>query len=83
MKNGKCPKCKAKEIYSGEDRKIKKGVYGANTIPLGGFFGGQLALDNYVCVNCGYMESYLGSREDREKIRQQWKEVESKGFINL
>jgi predicted nucleic-acid-binding Zn-ribbon protein len=83
MKNGKCPKCKSKEVYSGENIKLKKGVYGANTIPLGGLFGSHVVLDNYVCANCGYLESYINKKEDLFKIRSQWKAVEAKGLMGL
>ena len=50
MKKGKCPKCKSSEVNTGANIKLKSGSYGYNTIPLGGLFGRQLVLDNYVCI---------------------------------
>ncbi|MBW6462771.1 MAG: hypothetical protein ACNA7Z_02495 [Dethiobacteria bacterium] len=72
MKNGKCPKCKSSEVFTGANIKMKKGVYGSNTIPLGGILGSQIALDNYVCTNCGYTESYINNPGDIKKIRNNW-----------
>jgi len=50
VKKGKCPKCKSSEVNTGANIKLKSGSYGYNTIPLGGLFGRQLVLDNYVCI---------------------------------
>lgn len=75
MKKGYCPKCKAQEVYTGKDIKFKKGTYGSNTIPLGGIFGGEVALDNYVCADCGYVESYINSEKDLKKIADRWQRV--------
>ncbi|KUG19989.1 hypothetical protein ASZ90_010276 [hydrocarbon metagenome] len=75
MKNGRCPKCNAREVYSGAHISFNKGAYGCNTIPLGGLFGTHIPLDNYVCGNCGYVESYINDPDDREKIRRQWERV--------
>ncbi len=75
MKSGKCPKCGSWEVYSGANISLKNGTYGANTIPSGGLFGQQGALDNYVCAACGYVESYISSAGFLEKIRRQWPKV--------
>lgn len=72
MKKGKCPKCGSSEIYSGAGISIKGGSYGSNTIPLGGIFGRQMPLDNYVCGQCGYVESHISKPEDLQKIRARW-----------
>ncbi len=72
MKKGKCPKCGSSEIYSGANISLKEGTYGSNTIPLGGLFGAMVALDNYVCTGCGYVESYINNPRDLKKIRAQW-----------
>ncbi len=72
VKKGECPKCKSSEVYTGANIKIKSGTYNSNTIPLGGLFGRQMVLDNYVCTNCGYVESYINNISDLEKIKANW-----------
>lgn len=72
MKNGRCPKCKSSDIYSGANIKMKSGTYGCNTIPLGGAFGSHVALDNYICAGCGYVESYISSEKGLQKVRERW-----------
>ncbi len=75
MKEGICPKCQSSEVYSGASIKMKGGAYGCNTFPLGGPLRGHVALDNYVCFQCGYVESYVGNKSDLEKIRSSWEKV--------
>jgi hypothetical protein len=75
MKNGRCPKYNTQEVYSGAHISIKGGSYGSNTIPLGGVFARQIALDNYVCCNCGYLESYISKPIDLKRIRTTWEKV--------
>ena len=75
MKEGVCPKCQSTEVYSGAKIKLKTGAYGCNTIPLGGALRGHVALDNYVCIQCGYLESYIGSKDALEKIRGLWEKI--------
>lgn len=75
MKDGECPRCGSQEVYSGAKISVKGGSYGSNTIPLGGVFGSQLALDNYVCCDCGYVESYINKPADLDKIRRLWPKV--------
>ena len=58
MKNGQCPKCGSKEIYSGANIPLKSGPFSSNAIPLG--LTSMAALDNYVCTACGLVESYSG-----------------------
>ncbi len=72
MKKGKCPKCGSSDIYSGANLSFKSGTYGSNTVPIGGFFGGMAPLDNYICGQCGYVESYISRPGDLEKIRARW-----------
>jgi hypothetical protein len=42
----------------------------ANTIPITAW--SNAALDNYVCVNCGYVESYIADSAKLWKIAQKW-----------
>ena len=76
MKSGQCPKCGSFEVYSGAYVTNKRGNYGSNTIPVSGGIFPQLApLDNYVCVNCGYVESYISDEEQLQRIAEKWPRV--------
>ena len=77
MRSGTCPKCGSSEVYSGAHMHpwSKLGYDWANTIPIA--FLSFASLDNYVCVDCGYVESYIGDRRKLEKITQQWPRVEA------
>ncbi|UNC91326.1 hypothetical protein [Candidatus Contubernalis alkaliaceticus] len=77
MRKGICPKCNSQEVYSGENISFKKGPYSINTIHMGGVLGSQAALDNYVCCECGYVESYISHPKDLKKISVQWEKVRS------
>ena len=81
MKNGKCPVCGAKKVYSGAH--VTKASKGSNlsSIPMGGnmLFGfSYAALDNYVCGNCGYVESYISDPAKLDEIEAKWPLVEYK-----
>jgi predicted nucleic-acid-binding Zn-ribbon protein len=76
MKSGQCPKCGSFDVYSGAYVPDKSGGYGSNTIPVsGGLFSRSVALDNYVCVNCGYVESYISDEEQLRRIADKWPRV--------
>lgn len=73
MKNGKCPKCGSAEIYSPKDLPLKGGPFGSNSIPIS--LTSMAAMDNYVCVDCGLVESYVADREKLEEIAKKWAQV--------
>jgi ribosomal protein S27AE len=78
MRNGKCPMCGAQAIYSGAH--VTRASKGSNlsSIPTGGsvLFGfTYAALDNYVCGNCGYVESYISDPSKLEDIVSRWPQV--------
>lgn len=75
MKNGTCPKCHSSAVHSGAHISLKGGSYGSNKIPLGGLFGKEMTLDNYVCCECGYVESYISKPADLERVRKHWPKV--------
>ena len=79
MKSGTCPKCQSREVYSGTDVSFKSGLNNANTIPLSGL--SSAALDNYVCVNCGYVESYISKEKHLEKIKRKWSQVFKESYM--
>jgi len=70
MKNGVCPKCQSREVYSGAQLKWKSGIHSVNSIPVNSF---RLApLDNYVCGQCAYVESYIAKESDLSAIKKKW-----------
>ena len=74
MREGKCPKCGSDEIYAGIDVAPKSGPFASNSIPIGLF--SIAALDNYVCTQCGYLESYIADSEKLEEISRKWRKIE-------
>ncbi|QTA83048.1 Uncharacterized protein dnl_54410 [Desulfonema limicola] len=73
MKQGKCPKCGSKDIYSGEDIAFKSGPFGSNSIPVG--LTSIASLDNYVCTACGLVESYISEKTKLKEIAKRWDRV--------
>lgn len=74
MKNGQCPKCGSKEVYSGSNIPLKSGPFSSNAIPVG--LTSMAALDNYVCVACGLVESYIADASKLEDVAKRWDKVE-------
>jgi hypothetical protein len=70
LKQGKCTKCGSEEVYSGVDILPKSGPFGSNSIPIS--IVSIAALDNYVCADCGYLESYIAETEKLEEISKKW-----------
>lgn len=70
MKSGQCPKCSSREVFCNTNRKFP----GLNTITLGyGIVGNRYApVDTYICVTCGYVESYVAKPEDLGYIKEEW-----------
>jgi hypothetical protein len=73
MKQGKCPKCGSEAIYSAADLPLKSGPFGSNSIPVS--LTAMAALDNYVGVDCGLVESYVADDYMLERIAKKWKPV--------
>ena len=74
MKNGQCPKCGSKEVYSGENIPLKSGPFSSNAIPVG--LTSMAALDNYVCAACGLVESYIADPAKLKEVAKRWDRVE-------
>ena len=70
MLDGICPKCGSSEVYAGTRVSNKQGSYYTNTIPVS--FWRTATLDNYVCGQCGYVESYIANDTDLARIRDNW-----------
>ena len=76
MKSGTCPKCGATDVRSGEFLEEKEGGYMGNRIPVSIAFRNAAAwLDNYVCVRCGYVESYIADPKRLREIAERWPAV--------
>lgn len=73
MKSGTCPKCASKAVFSGASIPLKKGPFGSNSIPIS--LTSVAALDNYVCSDCGYVESYVSHSERLAEIAEKWVHV--------
>ena len=74
MKTGKCPKCNSHEVFSGAGVALKKGPFGSNSIPIG--LTSIAALDNFVCTECGYVESYISDPEKLVEISRKWEKID-------
>lgn len=72
MKDGVCPRCQAQEVYSSANMRYKTG--NSSTIPLS--FLRSIPLDNYVCTNCGYVESYVADPEMLLRVKDIWTRVD-------
>ncbi len=68
-----CPICGSKAIHSGAAVEDKEGLRGANRIPVDA--RQYVALDNYVCLSCGYVESYIADRGLLNRIERHWPRV--------
>ena len=73
MKNGKCPKCGSNSVYCGDEVPLKSGPFGSNSIPVS--LVSIAALDNYVCTDCGYLESYIADQSKRKEISEHWRNI--------
>ena len=74
MLDGICPKCGSEEVYSGVDAP-QDARY--NTIPIKGnlLMMTFARLSNYVCVSCGYVESYIADERKLDDIARNWPKV--------
>jgi hypothetical protein len=73
MKNGQCPRCNSNEIYFARDLPLKGGPFGSNSIPIS--LTSMAPLDNYVCGQCGLVESYVAQKDKMEEITRKWSRV--------
>ena len=73
LRAGECPSCGSERVHTGADIAGKEGLRGSNRIPIDAQFA--VALDNYVCVDCGYLESYVTDRRALNRIQKHWQKV--------
>ncbi|MDH4182616.1 MAG: hypothetical protein OEV92_00205 [Nitrospinota bacterium] len=75
MKNGKCPKCQGTEVYkSRHDDLNQTGTISDGAVCFrvigSGWFGLSLYCPaHYLCLDCGYSETYLLDKEAPNKVR--------------
>ena len=75
MKSGKCPKCDSARVHCNSLRgPLSKGT--SSQIQISAWDTDQI--DNYVCVDCGYMESYLAGEKTLATIAATWPAVAKK-----
>ena len=74
LKDGICLLCGSEQIRSGATVEGKEGLHGGNRIPINAVI--TVALDNYVCVECGYVESYISDRGILKRIANEWSKIE-------
>ena len=77
MKNQKCPKCGSTEIFSGINVYPKSGPFTSNSIPIS--LTSIAALDNYVCIACGYVEHYIADSGKLKEISEKWQKITPQG----
>lgn len=70
MKTGHCPKCGSTDVRVGH---AIQGTYGIGLIPINMFT--RVKVDRYVCMYCGYIESYIADQEDLRKVAENWTPV--------
>lgn len=73
LRSGICPYCGSDRVYSGTDAPMKQGTHDSNAIPI--TLWDSAPLDNYVCANCGFVESYIGDRRLLDMIEKKWPRV--------
>ena len=66
MTQGKCPKCDSDEIYVKRER-LNEGI---STLCIS--IWKDTILTNYVCISCGYVESYVTEKKALEQIKKKW-----------
>ncbi|MCA1991275.1 MAG: hypothetical protein LDL41_04395 [Coleofasciculus sp. S288] len=74
MKNGQCPKCGSRDVFSNTHRKFP--AFHTIMLSSGNTSNRYASLDTYVCGSCGYVESYVAKREDLDYIKEEWASVE-------
>ena len=68
MKNGICPKCGADNVRV--QPRSRRRYDWSNYMSLN-WWGSGVWRINYVCVTCGYLESYMDAA-DIKKVAQKW-----------
>jgi predicted nucleic-acid-binding Zn-ribbon protein len=80
MLDGICPKCGSHDVYCDVNIPGKDNSHRIDTIMVKAAFllPSFAVLDNYVCVQCGYLESYVPFPESLQTIADNWTRVRAK-----
>ena len=71
--NQTCPKCQSVDIIHIPGKSQKAGYDAGENIRTGRTnFGGLALIDIYVCGNCGYIEDWVASPADLDKIKKKF-----------
>ena len=71
MKNtNHCPKCNSEDIIRVEGQ--AKGFGAGSNIPTGATIFQATLVTRYVCGNCGFIESWLDTPENIEKVKAEY-----------
>ena len=73
MKRGICPACGSEHVY--RDKQISYGGKMASNKAIHVDLLDFVEPVNFVCVNCGYVESYILNSPFLKKIAQKWTKV--------
>jgi predicted RNA-binding Zn-ribbon protein involved in translation (DUF1610 family) len=76
MLDGICPKCGSNDVYS--DVNLDKSWYRdilKAVMMKGGLVANLAYLENFVCVQCGHVESYISDPNKLPDIAQNWTKV--------
>jgi predicted nucleic-acid-binding Zn-ribbon protein len=79
MLNGICPKCGSHEVYTDANMPNRAAyIRGVQMLITQTrlFMPGKAILDDYVCVRCGYHESYLQDSNKLQEIVENWSIVQ-------
>jgi len=76
MQDGICPKCGSHDVYSDYDHP-KHPQPDTTTVKIGQFTEPVTFSDNYVCIDCGYTESYVTDPNRLKDIASSWIKVGS------
>jgi hypothetical protein len=77
MRDGICPKCDSREIYTDAYLRSKITVAGMNQVvaKVGVLSNTLVEYDNFYCTNCGLLERYIVRPEDRAKVLENWTRI--------
>ena len=75
MKDGICPKCGSDNVFSAPKLPLTGGPFASNSIPVS--LTSMAALDNYVCADCGLVESYVADAGKLKTVAEKWTRVKT------
>jgi len=68
MKSGICPKCKSASVF----QRNFPGGYRSNLV-IG--FNKGVRIEDYICIICGYTESYMENLDSKDEIKEHCRHI--------